>query len=109
MATQIAIQLEEEGFKVVPVRQGWVTLSPALKELEREYLSGELKHGDNPVLRWMASNLVVKKDVADNYLPDKAHSIDRIDGIVALCIAISRQINTREVSSVYESRGLLMI
>ena len=109
MATQIAIQLEEEGFKVVPVRQGWVTLSPALKELEREYLSGELKHGDNPVLRWMASNLVVKKDVADNYMPDKAHSIDRIDGIVALCVAISRQINTREVSSVYESRGLLLI
>lgn len=109
MATQIAIQLEEEGFKVVPVRQGWVTLSPALKELEREYLSGELKHGDNPVLRWMASNLVVKKDIADNYLPDKAHSIDRIDGIVALCVAISRQINTREVPSVYENRGLLLI
>ena len=109
MATQIAIQLEEEGFKVVPVRQGWVTLSPALKELEREYLKGELKHGDNPVLRWMASNLVVKKDVADNYMPDKAHSIDRIDGIVALCVAISRQINTREVPSVYENRGLLLI
>ena len=109
MATQIAIQLEEEGFNVVPVRQGWVTLSPALKELEREYLSCELKHGDNPVMKWMASNLVVKKDSAENYVPDKAHSIDRIDGIVALCIAISRQINAREVSSVYENRGLLMI
>lgn len=61
MATQIAIQLEEEGFPVVPVRQGWVTLSPALKELEREYLSGELRHVNNPVLRWMAANLVVEE------------------------------------------------
>ena len=109
-ATQIAIQLDEEGLPVVPVRQGWVTLSPALKELEREYISGELKHGDNPVLRWNAANMVVKKDSAENYVPDKARSIDRIDGIVALCVAISRQINAKdEAPSVYESRGLLLI
>lgn len=109
MATQIALQLQDEGFHMVPVRQGWVTLSPALKELEREYLSGELKHGGNPVLSWMAANLVVKKDSAENYVPDKARSIDRIDGIVALCVALSRQINSQEVSSIYETRGLLTI
>ena len=109
IATQIAIQLEEEGFNVVPVRQGWVTMSPALKQLEKEYLGKELKHGNNPVLSWMAANLVVKQDSAGNYTPDKAHSIDRIDGIVALCMAISRQINSRETESIYESRGLLTI
>ena len=109
MATQISIQLKNEGFPVEPVRQGWITLSPALKELEREYLSGELKHGNNPILRWMAANVVVKKDSAENYVPDKARSIDRIDGIVALCIAISLQINEEEAPSVYESRGLLLI
>ena len=109
MATQIAIQLEEEGFNVVPVRQGWITMSPALKELEKEYLGKELKHRDNPVLKWMAANLVVKQDSAGNYVPDKAHSIDRIDGIVALCIALSRQINARATESIYESRGLLTI
>ena len=109
MATQIAIQLEEEGYNVVPVRQGWVTMSPALKQLEKEYLGKELKHGDNPVLKWMAANLVVKQDSAGNYTPDKAHSIDRIDGIVALCVALSRQMNARDVASIYESRGLLTI
>ena len=109
MATQIAIQLEEEGYNVVPVRQGWVTMSPALKQLEKEYLGKELKHGDNPVLKWMAANLVVKQDSAGNYTPDKAHSIDRIDGIVALCVALSRQMNSRDVASIYESRGLLTI
>ena len=57
----------------------------------------------------MAANVVVKKDSAENYVPDKARSIDRIDGIVALCIAISLQINEEEAPSVYESRGLLLI
>ena len=110
-ATQIAIQLEEEGFRVIPVRQGWITMSPALKELQREYLSGELKHGNNPVLNWCASNLVVKKDSAENYTFDKAHSFDRIDGIAALCTAISRQIESVEddTTSIYENRGLFIL
>lgn len=108
-ATQIAIQLEEEGFNVVPVRQGYQTLSPAAKELEREVLSGELKHGGNPVLSWMASNVVLSTDPAENIKPDKSKSIERIDGIVALCIAISRQINNEDTESVYEKRGLLVL
>lgn len=108
-ATQIAIQLEEEGFNVVPVRQGYQTLSPAAKELEREVLSGELKHGGNPVLSWMASNVVLSTDPAENIKPDKSKSIERIDGIVALCIAISRQINNEDSTSVYEKRGLLVL
>ena len=109
MAAQIAIQLEGEGFNVVPVRQGWRTISPALKELEREYLSGELKHRDNPVLKWMAANVVVTEDSAGNYMPNKAQSFDRIDGISALCTAISRQMSAKEIESVYEQRGILFI
>ena len=108
-ATQIAIQLDEEGFNVVPVRQGYQTLSPAAKELEREILSGELKHGGNPVLAWMASNVVLSMDPAENIKPDKSKSIERIDGIVALCIAISRQINNEDAASVYEKHGLLVL
>lgn len=108
-ATQIAIQLEEEGFHVVPVRQGFQTLSPAAKELEREILSGELKHGGNPVMRWMAANVVLATDPAENIKPDKAKSAERIDGIVALCMAISRQIQAEDDTSVYETRGLLTV
>ena len=108
-ATQLAIQLEEEGFHVVPVRQGFQTLSPAAKELEREVLSGELKHGGNPVLRWMAANVVLATDPAENIKPDKAKSAERIDGIVALCMAISRQIQGEDDTSVYETRGLLTV
>ena len=108
-ATQLAIQLEEDGFNVVPVRQGFQTLSPAAKELEREIMSGELKHGGNPVLRWMASNVVLAIDPAENIKPDKAKSAERIDGIVALCMAISRQIQGEDDTSIYETRGLLTV
>ena len=108
-ATQLAIQLEEDGFNVVPVRQGFQTLSPAAKELEREIMSGELKHGGNPVLRWMAANVVLAIDPAENIKPDKAKSAERIDGIVALCMAISRQIQGEDDTSVYETRGLLTV
>lgn len=108
-ATQLAIQLEEDGFQVVPVRQGFQTLSPAAKELEREIMSGELKHGGNPVLRWMAANVVLAIDPAENIKPDKAKSAERIDGIVALCMAISRQIQGEDDTSIYETRGLLTV
>lgn len=108
-ATQLAIQLEEDGLRVIPVRQGFQTLSPAAKELEREVLSGELKHGGNPVLRWMAANVVLSIDPAENIKPDKAKSAERIDGIVALCMAISRQIQDEDYSSVYEKQGLMVL
>lgn len=108
-ATQLAIQLEEDGFNVVPVRQGFQTLSPAAKELEREIMSGELRHGGNPVLRWMAANVVLAIDPAENIKPDKAKSAERIDGIVALCMAISRQIQGEDDTSIYETRGLLTV
>ena len=44
---------------------------------------GELRHGDNPVMRWMASNVSVRMDPAGNLKPDKKKSTERIDGIVA--------------------------
>lgn len=108
-ATQIGIQLEEAGVRIANVGQGYKSLSPAAKELEREYLSGELKHGGNPVLRWMAANVVLETDPAENIKPSKRRSAERIDGIVALCCAISRQIAAEDTTSVYESRGMIVL
>jgi phage terminase large subunit-like protein len=107
-ATQIGIQLEGEGIRLADVGQGYKSLSPAAKELEREYMSGELKHGGNPVLRWMAANVVLEMDPAENIKPSKKKSAERIDGIVALCCALSRQI-AEDVPSVYESRGMMTL
>lgn len=53
-------------------------------------LSKRLYHGGNPVLRWMADNVAVKQDPAGNFKPDKSKSTERIDGMVALIMALGR-------------------
>lgn len=110
-ATQLAIQLEQEdGMAVIPIRQGFQTLSPACKELERRILEGKLSHGGNPVLRWAADNVVVVSDPNDNIRPMKNKATERIDPIVSLIIAIAAWQNTEDHSvSVYETRGVIAI
>jgi phage terminase large subunit-like protein len=60
------------------------------KELERLVLERRLRHGGHPVLRWMASNVAVKQDAAGNLKIDKAKSTERVDGMVALAMAVGR-------------------
>lgn len=105
-ATQIALELQAEGFTMVPARQGFKTLSEPMKEVERLVLEKRFIHGGNPVLRWMADNVVAKVDTNTNIMPDKSKSTTRIDGIAA-CINGMRRIIDHQVEkkSVYE-RGM---
>lgn len=89
-ATQLALQLQGDGLDVVGFGQGYASMSPAAKQLENLIASAKLRHGGNPVLSWMAGNVSVKMDAAGNIKPIKPQygSSDRIDGIVALVMAI---------------------
>lgn len=87
-AGQMVQELDTElkGVDVLPVAQTFLGLSSACKEMERLLGAGALRHGGNPVLRWMASVVEVKNDGADNIRPvkpDRAQSVTRIDGIQA--------------------------
>jgi len=101
--------LEDDGLPMVEVRQGFVSLNDPTKELERLVVAGLLRHGGNPVLRWMAGNVVVRPDPAGNIKPDKAKSTERIDGIAALVIALSRALTAGDTSSTYESNEMLIL
>ena len=82
-------------------------MSPPMKELERLILEHGLAHGNNPVLNWMADNLVVRQDPAQNIKPDKERSTEKIDGMVALVMALDRALRHEPPKrSVYEDRGL---
>lgn len=108
-ATKIQTDLMEKGGEdwLVQFGQGYVSMSPPMKELERLILEHKLAHGNNPVLSWMSSNLVVRQDPAGNLKPDKEHSTEKIDGMVALIMALDRALRHEEPKkSVYESRGL---
>ncbi len=86
--------LEKEGFseeeleRFIDFGQGFVSMSPALRELEARLLAGKLKHGNNPVLTMCAANAAVLKDPAGNRKFAKNKSTGRIDGMVALAMAV---------------------
>jgi phage terminase large subunit-like protein len=108
-ATAITTDLISDGFTMVETRMGWVTMSAPTKELERLLISQALRHGGHPVLRWMADNVVVHQDPAGNLKPDKGKSREKIDGIVATILAVSRGVVHALPGSVYESRGVLVV
>jgi len=92
-AGQLVQELDDElgGVEITPVAQTFMGLSPASKELERLIGAQELRHGGNPVMRWMASVVEAKKDDADNIRPvkpDRKKSSTRIDGIQATVTAL---------------------
>jgi len=106
-ATQMVQDLEDMGFTVVPFGQGYKDMSPPSKELYKLLMEGRINHGGNPVLKWMAGNVVMHQDPAGNIKPDKDKSTEKIDGIVALIMALDRCVRNEHAESVYDSRGVV--
>lgn len=98
---QLQTQLLEDGHNVMAFRQGYVSMNAPTKELLALLMSKEIAVGTNPVLRWNIANLVVKTDPAGNVKPDKGAAIERIDGAVALIMALGLAIASDEEPLVY--------
>lgn len=86
-ASQVAKRLKEESISTKVFIQGTKSFHPAMKIFEQLYISGKFRHGNDPVLRWCASNLVVRRDVNMNMAPDRKRSLEKIDDMVALLMA----------------------
>jgi phage terminase large subunit-like protein len=110
-AFQVSQQLEGAGFTMVAFGQGYASMSSPTKELLRLVINVAIAHGGNPVLRWMADNVVVSQDPAGNIKPNRQKSREKIDGIVALIMALDRALRHGMIrsGSVYEERGLLTL
>ena len=89
-AQAVMSPLTEDGLPTATMRQGWQTMAPAIKELERAIIGRRLRHGGNPVLRWMFDNVAIETDKAGNKSFHKGRSKDRIDGAVACAMAVAR-------------------
>jgi len=116
-ASQVAVELAEEGLSVAMMGQGFASMSAPSKEFERLVLSHLLAHGGNPVARAMAKVVSVETDAANNIKPIKTIAIEmgrrkgrvtrqrqarRVDGIIAAIMALGR-------ASVAEARPLYQI
>lgn len=81
------------------------------KELMKLTLEKKIAHGGHPVMRWMADNIFIRTDPAGNIKADKEKSTEKIDGVIALIMALDRAVRCgNDVSeSVYEERGILIL
>ena len=109
-ATQMSQDLENMGFTVVPMGQGFASMSPPTKELMKLTLEKKIAHGGHPVLRWNMDNIFIRTDPAGNIKADKAKSTEKIDGAIAMIMALDRAIRCGNDTSesVYDARGLLV-
>lgn len=76
--------------RVLGISQSMASMSAPSKELEKVVRDRKLRHGGNPVLRWMASNVTIKHGPNQQVKPDKDRSAEKIDGITALVMAFGR-------------------
>lgn len=96
----------EDRFTVCELRPTMLNLSEATKDFLRLIAEGKIRHGGNPVLRWMASNLVLFRDGKANVVPQKQAKNAKIDGIAAAISAFARARLSIKPGSVYETRGV---
>ncbi|MDY4798995.1 MAG: terminase TerL endonuclease subunit [Bullifex sp.] len=111
-AVQMSQNLEEMGFTVIPFGQGFKDMSPPTKELMKLVLEKRIAHGGHPVLSWMMDNIFIRTDPAGNIKPDKEKSTEKIDGAVALVMALDRAIRNSGLpvpASVYDERGIFVL
>lgn len=104
-------QLIEDGHDVVPVGAGWRSQDLPAKRLEALVRAGRINHGNHPILRWNASNVVCEIDRAGNYSINKKKSRSKIDGIAALLTALFVQMNsgTGTARPYYEDNPLIVL
>lgn len=87
---RLAIELAEEGIKLIPMGQGFLSMAVPTKKFLDLVAARRLHHAGHPILRWMANNVVLRRDSAGNSKVDKEKSQQKVDGIVACVMAIDR-------------------
>ena len=109
-SSQLVVNLVNDGLAMSPFGQGFASMSAPTKELEKMVLRNEINHLGNPVLRWQMSNVSLRIDPADNIKVDKAKSSDKVDGVVALVMALGEWMTDESLNgSMYYDRGLRVI
>ena len=109
-ATETSQHLMAAGIDMIPTLQGFA-LHESIKRLLELIVAGDLCHGDNRILTWMASNVVLLTNAKNEKRLAKERAPEKIDGIAAICNLVDVALVRAEKTgpSVYESRGLLIL
>ena len=104
--------LTDAGLKGFEHRQGFLSMSTPSKDFEKRVKQQEIIHDKNPCLGWQIGNVELEIDASDNIKPSKKKSSEKIDGVVALVMAINTYLNLgrdEDESSPYDERGIIFI
>jgi phage terminase large subunit-like protein len=82
-AFRLVNNLTNKGFNTLAVRQGYITLSPALKDVKELFLDGKVIFNNNRLFRWYINNVKLVEDRNGNWLPTKQNRYRKIDGFAA--------------------------
>lgn len=99
-ATQLSTRMAAQGVPMVEMRPTVLNFSEPMKQLEALVLQGRLHHNGDPVLAWMMSNVVAHMDAKDNIYPRKERPENKIDGVVALIMALGRALANEQQEEV---------
>ncbi len=108
-ATQLASHLLAEGAPMVELRQTVQMMSEPMKEFEAAVLEGRFHHTGDPLLTWMVSNVVAWRDAKDNIYPRKEREENKIDGAVAIIMAMARAMVPTDTNNIYNQRGIIVV
>ena len=100
--------LDKNGIEGVSIRQAMIGMSEPTKELESLVRSKNLAHGGNDVLRWQCGNVEIRF-LNDMIHMEKSHNDRKIDGMVALAMALgcwAALRNEEDIENIYSSRGI---
>lgn len=106
-ATQMIINLMEHGATCIEYKPTVNNFSDPMKHLDGMIHAKTFKHDNNPAMTWMISNVVAKIDAKDNVYPRKERQELKIDGPVALIMAVGRWLTKpQDGPSIYEDPGV---
>jgi phage terminase large subunit-like protein len=108
-ASMMVQALQDDGFTMMPFGQGFKDMSNPTKDLMRLVLEKSICHNGHPVLRWNMDNIFVRTDPAGNLKIDKEKSTEKVDGAVALVMALDRAEKNNDGGSVYDTRDMLTL
>jgi phage terminase large subunit-like protein len=104
-AVQLAVELGDDGWTMIPFAQSARNMSASSSELLRLIAAGLLRHGGSGIMRWQATNAVTRTDGSGNVKFDKAKSAEKIDGIVAAVMGLDRALRRSERAPDYAAAG----
>jgi len=85
---RVGVTQQQIDSKFIPFGQGWASMSPSLRALEQAILDKKIAHGGHPVLASCMMNACIITDDAGNRKFSKRKSSGKIDGAVALVMAM---------------------